>query len=94
MMITKITQMALRPPERSWLRKMSENTMINSQIQMKNKKNQSMDRKTCPVPKFDATRPISTTPLQLMPVRNSRKRSRPRDKCEPREHIQASPRRG
>ena len=37
--------------------------MINSQIQMKNKKNQSMDRKTCPVPKSFAKRPISATPF-------------------------------
>ena len=29
---------------------MSPNTEISSQIQMKNRKNQSIDQKTCPVP--------------------------------------------
>ena len=38
-MITKITHSALAKPPRSWLRKMSANTTISSQIQMKNKKN-------------------------------------------------------
>ena len=37
---------ALAQPERSWLRKMSPKTMISSQIQMKNMKNQSNDQKT------------------------------------------------
>ena len=37
--------------DRSWLRKMSLKTMISSQIQMKNRKNQSIDQKTWPVPK-------------------------------------------
>src|SRR5438128_6426508 len=49
-MMMPITQSAFAKPPRSWLRKMSENTMISSQIQMKNKKNQSIDRNTCPVP--------------------------------------------
>ena len=30
----------------SWLRKMSENTLISSQIQMKKQKNQSIDQNT------------------------------------------------
>ena len=34
----------------SWLRKMSANTMISNQIQMKKRKNQSIDQKTWPVP--------------------------------------------
>ncbi len=46
----KIDHSALPHPERSWLRKMSLKTTISSQIQMKNRKNQSIDQKTCPVP--------------------------------------------
>ena len=46
----KITQSALAQPPRSWLRKMSPKTMISSQIQMKNMKNQRNDQKTSPVP--------------------------------------------
>jgi hypothetical protein len=38
----------------SWLRKMSANTVIRIQIQMKNKKNHSIDRNTCPVPNSEA----------------------------------------
>src|SRR6476661_7453179 len=49
-----ITQRAFDHPPRSWLRKMSLKTTISSQIQMKNRKNQSIDRKTCPVPKSEA----------------------------------------
>ncbi len=45
-----MTQMALATPPRSLLRKMSLNTMISSQIQMKNRKNHSIDQKTWPVP--------------------------------------------
>ena len=40
----------LAPPDRSGLRKMSPNTVINSQIQMKNRKNHSIDQNTWPVP--------------------------------------------
>ena len=49
-MSTKITHSAFAPPPRSWLRKMSENTMISSQIQMKNNMNQIIERKTSPTP--------------------------------------------
>ncbi len=41
----KITHSALARPPMSWLRKMSKNTMISSQIQMKNKKKYSIVRK-------------------------------------------------
>src|SRR6476660_3159485 len=53
-MTMKITHAAFAQPDRSWLRKRSLNTTISSQIQMKNRKNQSIDRKTCPVPKSEA----------------------------------------
>src|SRR6478752_9367481 len=43
-------QRALAHPDRSWLRKMSLNTTIRSQIQMKNRKNHRKDKNTCPVP--------------------------------------------
>ena len=46
----KIDHSALPHPERSGLRKMSPKTTISSQIQMKNRKNQSIDQKTWPVP--------------------------------------------
>ena len=46
----KIDHSALPQPERSPLRKMSLKIMISIQIQMKNRKNQSIDQKTCPVP--------------------------------------------
>ena len=46
----KIVHSALAPPDKSLLRKMSPNSEISNQIQMKNMKNQSMDQKTCPVP--------------------------------------------
>ena len=49
-MITKSTQSDLAKPPMSWLRKMSANTVISSQIQMKNMKNQSIDQNTWPVP--------------------------------------------
>src|SRR5260370_504551 len=49
-MITKITHSALAYPPRSWLRKMSPNTTISNQNQMKNRKKYNIDRKTCPVP--------------------------------------------
>ena len=49
-----ITQKAFDHPLRSWLRNRSLNTTISNQIQMKNRKNQSIDRKTCPVPKSEA----------------------------------------
>ena len=45
MMMTKITHRAFAQPPMSWLRKMSMKTMISSQIQMKNKKKYSIDRK-------------------------------------------------
>ena len=44
-MMMPITQNALAQPPRSWLRKMSPNTMISSQIQMKNMKNHRNDQK-------------------------------------------------
>ena len=44
--MTKIVHSALAQPPRSGLRKMSPNTMISSQIQMKNRKNHSIDQKT------------------------------------------------
>src|SRR5262245_61180714 len=46
----KIDHNALPQPDRSELRKMSANIAINIQIQMKNKKNQSIDQNTWPVP--------------------------------------------
>src|SRR5215216_5724165 len=51
----KIDQSAFPQPDRSWLRKMSLNTMISSQIQMKNRKNQSIDQNTWPAPHSAAT---------------------------------------
>src|SRR3954447_8822090 len=48
--ITKMIQRALTPPDMSWLRKMSENTRISSQIQMKKQKNHNIDQNTWPVP--------------------------------------------
>ena len=42
----KMLHSALPQPERSWLRKMSLKTMINSQIQMKNRKNHRNDQNT------------------------------------------------
>src|SRR5262245_19724725 len=53
-MMMPITQRAFDHPLRSWLRNRSLNTTISSQIQMTNRKNQSIDRKTWPVPKSDA----------------------------------------
>ena len=47
-MITKMHHRALTKPPRSWLRKMSMNTMMSSQIQMKNKKKYSIVRKIPP----------------------------------------------
>jgi hypothetical protein len=60
--MTKMIQMALTHPDRSWLRKMSLKTMISNQIQMKNMKNQSMDQKTSPVPHSAANNLIATPP--------------------------------
>src|SRR6476660_9328375 len=48
--MTKITQTNFAKPPMSWLRKMSLKTAISNQIQMMNRKNQSIDRKTWPVP--------------------------------------------
>ena len=45
-----MTHRALAQPPRSWLRKMSANTMISNQIQMKNMKNQSIDQSSWPTP--------------------------------------------
>src|SRR4051812_43894620 len=59
-MITKITQRALAPPPMSWLRKMSPNTVMSNQIQMKNMKNQSIDQSTWPVPKSARTMGFSS----------------------------------
>src|SRR5438046_6448080 len=53
--ITKMDQRALPPPDRSRLRKMSPKTEMRSQIQMKNRKKYSIDRKTCPVPNCEAS---------------------------------------
>src|SRR3954454_16671309 len=47
-MMTNSTHANLATPPMSWLRKMSENTMISSQIQMKNIVNQIIDQKTWP----------------------------------------------
>ncbi len=44
-MITKMHHSALAPPPMSWLRKMSTNTVINSQIQMMKRKKYSIVRK-------------------------------------------------
>src|SRR3954469_20410975 len=52
--ITKMIHKALAIPDMSWLRKTSENTRINSVIQMKKQKNHSMDQNTSPVPKVDS----------------------------------------
>ena len=46
----KIVHSALPHPDRSELRKMSPKTTISSQIQMKNRKNQSIDQNIWPVP--------------------------------------------
>ena len=54
-MMTKITQAALAQPERSRERNRSANTVIRIQIQMKNRKNHSIDQKTWPVPNSDAS---------------------------------------
>src|SRR5690349_13386729 len=54
-------QIALAQPPMSSLRKMSAKTVISSQIQMKNRKNQSIDQSTWPDPKSSA----STTFLDL-----------------------------
>ena len=43
-MMTKMHHNALIQPLRSWLRKMSENTMINNQIQMMKRKNHNIVR--------------------------------------------------
>ena len=48
-------QIAFAHPPRSGLRKMSPNTTISNQIQMKNMKNQSIDQKTWPLPKSAIT---------------------------------------
>ncbi len=44
-MITKMTQRALAHPPMSWLRKMSTNTVMSSQIQMTKRKKYSIVRK-------------------------------------------------
>ena len=46
---------ALAHPEIVWSRKRSENTMMSSQIQMKNRKNHRNDRNTCPTWKSSAS---------------------------------------
>ncbi len=51
----KMLQAALAHPPMSRLRKMSANTVINSQIQMKKRKNQSIDRRTWPDPQSAAS---------------------------------------
>src|SRR5215217_7999921 len=52
---------ALPHPERSSLRKMSAKTVISSQIQMTNRKNQSIDQNTCPVPNSATVTMASTS---------------------------------
>src|SRR3954447_9841949 len=59
MTITKIDHSALLQPDRSRLRKMSPKTEMRSQIQMKNKKKYSIERKTSPVPNCAATIGVS-----------------------------------
>src|SRR5215813_6330984 len=59
--MTKIVHRALLQPGRSRLRKMSLKTTISSQIQMKKRKNQSIDKNTCPVPN-SAAATITLTP--------------------------------
>src|SRR5262245_66324315 len=61
----KMHQIALAHPDRSWLRKMSLNTTISSQIQMKNRKNQRKDQNTCPVPNSAAS--IALPPVKIGP---------------------------
>src|SRR6476620_8693161 len=46
--MTKIVHNALVQPDRSRLRKMSANTVISSQIQMKKRKNHNIDQNTWP----------------------------------------------
>ena len=58
-MITKITHAAFAHPDRSCDRNRSANTVIRIQIQMKNRKNHSIDRNTCPVPNSAAN--VTTT---------------------------------
>src|SRR6478735_1704889 len=53
--MTKITQTNFAKPPMSWLRKMSAKTVISNQIQMKNRKNQSIDQNTWPVPNCAAS---------------------------------------
>ena len=48
--MTKMVHSALPQPLRSSLRKMSPNTTISSQSQMKNMKNHNIDQNTWPVP--------------------------------------------
>ena len=48
--MTNSTHKNFAKPPMSWLRKMSAKTVISSQIQMKNRKNQSIDQKICPTP--------------------------------------------
>src|SRR5512141_2332757 len=62
--MTKIVQRPLPHPDRSRLRKMSLKTAISSQIQMKNKKNQTIDQSTCPVPN-SAAETMSCTSTSL-----------------------------
>ena len=49
-MMMPMVHRALPQPDRSWLRKMSLNTTISSQIQMKNMKNHRNDQNTWPDP--------------------------------------------
>jgi hypothetical protein len=70
---------------------MSAKTVISSQIQMKNRKNQSIDQKTCPVPKSLASMLGTPTPRKmsagnvtiLRPVRGHRKTAIRRDGTTP-----------
>src|SRR5262245_55433865 len=55
MKITKSTQRVLATPPMSWLRKMSANTVMSSQIQMKNNVNQMNDQNTWPTPQSSAS---------------------------------------
>src|SRR3954447_25998210 len=57
---------ALAHPDSSWLRKMSENTLISKKIQMKKQKNQSIDQNTCPVPKSESSAVIVRVDMEVL----------------------------
>src|SRR3954453_1873088 len=61
----KIHHTAFAHPDMSWLRMTSPNTAIKIQIQMKNRKNHSIDQKTSPVPKSAANNMSHTSGVFL-----------------------------